>query len=149
MQVSATGVLFIEENESFTSTVKGDTGGKQKIGYGHDLLPGEAFPNGISEEQAEVLLLRDLISVEETLNTLVPSTCTQNQFDALADFTYECGTEALKQLMAHGWSQVTVQLPRWVHARVHGVEQVLPGMVTRREKDVALFNNPNQPMTAA
>lgn len=142
MQLSPYGYTFIQQQEGYTPTVKGDTGGKQEIGYGHDLLPGESFPNGITQLQAGALLREDVAKIEPYLSASVPADCTQNQFDALADFTYECGLGALHQLLAHGWSQVTVQLPRWVHANVGGVETVLEGMVARRAAEIQLFNSP-------
>ena len=142
MQLSSYGYSFIQAQEGFTPAVKGDTGGKQEIGYGHDLLPGESFPNGISILQAIALLHQDVAKIETPVTISVPQYCTQNQFDALIDFTYECGLGALHQLLAHGWSQVTVQLPRWVHANVGGVETVLEGMVARRAAEIQLFNSP-------
>jgi GH24 family phage-related lysozyme (muramidase) len=68
-------------------------------------------------------------------------TLTQGQHDALVDFCYECGDEALTELTAHGQDQVPVQLPRWVHAIVDDVETVLPGMVTRRATEVQWWNS--------
>jgi len=135
MKTSENGYQLIRDEEGFTPVAKGDYG-HQEIGYGHDLLPGESFPDGIDETQGEFLLQHDVAKAEDALNRLIPPTCTQNQFDALIDFTYECGPEAIEQLLNHGWSQVTVQLPRWVHAG----GQVLQGMVTRRQKEIELFN---------
>jgi lysozyme len=142
-QLSPYGYTFIQEQEGFTPTVKGDTGGKQEIGYGHDLTQDDlSYPDGITQPQAAALLREDVAKIEPSLSVSVPADCTQNQFDALADFTYECGLGALHQLLAHGWSQVTVQLPRWVHANVGGVETVLEGMVARRAAEIQLFNSP-------
>jgi lysozyme len=140
MQVDAAGYQFIRDREGLTLTVKGDTGSKQEIGYGHDLLPGESYPNGITEPFAEQLLRADVANVQIHVNAVIPSATTQNQFNALADFCYECGPTALSELVAHGWRQIPFQLPRWVYARVNGVETELPGMVTRRQLEVILFN---------
>ena len=60
MNTDSSGLLFIEQQEGFSPTVTGDTGGKQEIGYGHDLLPGESFPNGISQDDAVQLLSQDV-----------------------------------------------------------------------------------------
>ena len=139
MQTSENGLALIEANEGLVLTVQADTGGKRVIGYGHDLLPGETFPNGITQEQAVCLLNEDVAEWDAAINAL-NWTLTQNQHDALADFTHECGIGALQQLAAHGIAQVPAQLPRWVHAKVRGVEVVLAGMVARRAKEVALWN---------
>jgi GH24 family phage-related lysozyme (muramidase) len=139
MITSENGYQLIRDEEGFSPIAKGDYG-HQEIGFGHDLLPGEAFADGIDRGQGEFLLEHDVAKAEDALNPLVPATCTQNQFDALIDFTYECGGSAVKQLLAHGWDQVTMQLPRWIHAG----GQVLEGMVTRRQKEIALFNEVSQ-----
>ena len=47
-----------------------DNGGKT-IGYGHDLLPGEDFSNGLSEKEALDLLIKDLDSKYDTTNMYV------------------------------------------------------------------------------
>lgn len=139
MQTSVRGISFIADNEGLVLAVEGDAGGKQVIGYGHDLLPGESYPNGIDEPGAYKLLLVDVAKWDLAISAL-GWTLTQNQHDALCDFTHECGVEALRELAAHGISQIAVQLPRWVHAHVKGVLTELPGMVARRAKDVQLFN---------
>ncbi len=143
MQTSLNGYALIRREESLTLTVKGDTGGKQEIGYGHDLLPGESFPEGIDQDKAEQLLQLDVPKCERALNPLISPGCTQNQYDALIDFTYECGPMALSELLSHGWDQVTVQLPHWVHAHVKGVLTELPGMVARRRIEVLMFSTPD------
>jgi lysozyme len=143
MQTSSLGYALIRREEGLTLTVKGDTGAKQEIGYGHDLLPGESFPNGIDQDEAERLLQQDVPKCERALNPLISPGCTQNQYDALIDFTYECGPMALSELLSHGWSQVTAQLPRWVHAHVDGQLVELPGMVARRQIEALMFSTPD------
>ena len=46
MQTSANGIAFIKKNEGLVLKA-GDDVGHQAIGYGHDLLPGESYPNFI------------------------------------------------------------------------------------------------------
>lgn len=52
--------------------------------------------NGITEEEAEVLLRNHLVGVERDINVKIIDkyglTMTQNQFDALVLFSYNCGT---------------------------------------------------------
>ncbi len=137
MQTSVRGVQFIKQNEGFAPDAKGDYG-HEVIGYGHDLLPGESFPNGITEAEADALLGKDVAKVDAAMNAQhLALDLNQNQWDAVADFTFECGTGALVELLAHGVDQIPAQLPRWVHAG----GKVLPGMVARRAAEVALFNS--------
>lgn len=140
MRTSDAGIAMIERFEGFSAHVIGDTGGKQEIGFGHDLLPGESFPDGVTLDEARELLASDVAKVDAALSRYAATAAlTQCQWDALADFTYECGAGALGELLAHGVDHVPEQLPRWVHARVGGAEQELPGMVARRKAEVDLW----------
>ena len=134
MNISPTGIAFIESNESLILLPYNDNG-KQAIGYGHDLLPGESYPEGITQEQAEALLFHDLVPIQTALASLVPPDCTQNQWDALCDFGYNLGVGALKTMLGHGWDQVPVQIPRWNH--ING--QVAAGLTARRANEVKRF----------
>jgi lysozyme len=136
MNTSANGFQFIRNEEGLTLVCKGDYG-HQEIGYGHDLLPGESYTDGIDEATAEALLVEDVDKAENCLNPLIPETCTQNQYDALIDFAFNLGGGALETMLSHGWNQVTEQIPRWDHAG--GV--ILPGLIARRNAEVTLFNS--------
>lgn len=140
MQTDDNGILFIESQEDPSGpmlTVQMDTGGKFQIGFGHQCAS-DAFPDGITEATADVLLAKDVLVCDTAIAGL-GWTLTQNQWNALADFTYECGIGALRQLAAHGQVNVADQLPRWIYADVRGVETVMPGMVKRRAAEVALW----------
>ena len=134
MNISPTGIAFIESNEGLILLPYNDNG-KQAIGYGHDLLPGESYPEGITQEQAEALLFHDLVPIQTALASLVPPDCTQNQWDALCDFGYNLGVGALMIMLEHGWDQVPVQVPRWNH--INGAPA--PGLTDRRNAEAAMF----------
>ena len=141
MQTSENGIAFIKRNEGFSSAVYIDNG-KQCVGYGHDLLPGESFPNGVSLDEADLLLRKDLASrFEPAVNSLIPYTCTQNQFDALCDFAYNLGADDLAVMMSHGWDEVPQQIPRWCYKHVNGQVVRDPGLANRRTAEVDLFNS--------
>jgi len=135
MVTSENGIAFIKRNEGFAAKVYSDNG-HEAIGYGHDLLPGESFLQ-ISQDQADMLLRQDLAArYEPAVNALVPADCTQNQFDALADFAYNLGTASLRMMVGHGWAEIPKQIPYWCH--VAGV--VNPGLQERRHAEVQMFN---------
>ena len=137
MQISSNGLRFLQSNEGFSATVYKDVAGVQTIGYGHKLLPGESFPDGITQDQAQTMLIHDLTFVQNALTVLVPASCTQNQWDALCDFSFNLGVGALKTLLAHGWSEIPTQMLRWDHAG--GVE--VAGLKTRREAEAQMFTS--------
>jgi lysozyme len=137
MQTSENGFNFIKGNEGLVLVISNDVG-HPVIGYGHDLLPGESFPDGISTDQADLLLRKDLASrFEPAVNAVIDPSCTQNQFDALCDFAYNLGTAALRMMIAHGWNEITTEIPYWNH--VGG--QVNDGLTNRRAAEVLLFNS--------
>jgi len=148
MQTSEAGLNFIAGQEWFTPTVKPDCG-HQMCGYGHDLLPGESFPNGITRLQAWILLEDDVAKWDHAI-AAHKLALTQNQWDVLADFTHNLGPGALNMLLAHGLDQVPHQLYHadadgtqhgWIYAKdPHGVEQILAGLVTRRKAEIELWN---------
>lgn len=141
MQTSEKGIAFIKQNEGFVDHVYDDNG-KPAIGYGHDLLPGESFPNGLDESGGDSLLRKeDLLKLESKVNALIPQdvTPTQNQFDALMDFAYNLGPGNLATMLHHGWAQIPTQIPAWCYKHVNGVAVKDKGLAARRAKEVVLF----------
>lgn len=139
MTTSDNGVRFIESNEGYSAHVYNDNG-KQAIGYGHDLQPGESFVAGLTQAEAETLLRKDLAArFEPSVNSLAPW-ANQNQFDALVDFCYNLGPADLATMLHHGQAQVPAQIPAWCYEHVNGVAKKDAGLEARREKEVALFS---------
>jgi lysozyme len=74
---------------------------------------------------------------------LCPPLDTDERVSAIADFSYNCGLGALeastlrRRILAHDWDQVPVELRKWVH----GGGRVLPGLVRRREAEIALLDS--------
>ena len=69
------------------------------VGYGSSCPPemyDHFMANGITEAEADVLLRNHLVDIEKQINTKIIDrnnlTLTQNQFDALVLFSYNCGT---------------------------------------------------------
>lgn len=114
------------------------------IGYGHVILHDEVF-SSLTEEQAEALLAADLIPVERCINNNVDVELTQEQFDALVVFTYNCGNGAfrnstlLKRLNAGEYGQAADQFLLWDKATVDGKHVVLAGLTRRRVAERSLF----------
>ena len=150
MQTSQNGFNFLVSNEGTCLTIKPDNKGPQ-IGHGHDLTPAEQssravhgidISKGITLAQADTILHVDLSTVyEPSVNRLAPQ-ANQNQFDALIDFCYNLGPGDLATMLHHGFNQAPVQIPAWCCAEINGVEQKDPPLVSRRAREVELFNTP-------
>lgn len=104
------------------------------IGYGHtgaDVYKGKK----ITEPAAAALLADDLKRFEKAvLQTGLP--LSQNQFDGLVSFTYNCGAGNLKKLIK-GRNHAQIAEAMLLYTKAAGRE--LPGLVKRRQEERALF----------
>lgn len=140
LSYSDQGLALTEQFEGLRLTAYQDSVGVWTIGYGHtgpDVQPGLT----ITQEQASALLLQDVAGAVAAVNRLVTVPLTQNQFDALVDFTFNVGqgnlasSTLLRELNAGNTAGAAAQFLVWVYAG--GVQ--LPGLVTRRQAEAALF----------
>ena len=98
MRTSDQCIAIIKEDEGFCRYPIWDYS-QWSVGYGtrcpSDMLD-EYKQNGITEAAADTLLRNSLISIEHELNTRMIDhyglSLSQNQFDALVRFSYNCGT---------------------------------------------------------
>lgn len=144
MNLSDNGLKFIKSFEGFSATPYKDTAGKMSIGYGHLMKFGENFDQGISPDQAEVLLAKDVSYAESCVSQYVKVDLTQNEYDALVSFTYNLGGKALagstllKLLNADNFEGAANEFLRWNH--VNG--KVSAGITRRRQAEKDLFLAP-------
>ncbi|MCE5219688.1 MAG: peptidoglycan-binding protein [Clostridium sp.] len=94
--ISPEGIGFIADYESFyAEPYRGLDSQNQTIGYGHVIVSGENFES-LTVEEAKDLLKKDLNSFVDSVNTIILGlSLSQNQFDALVSFAYNCGVTAL------------------------------------------------------
>jgi len=112
------------------------------IGWGH--TQGVCEGMTCTLEQAEVWFQADMAWAQNAVLASVTVPLNQNQFDALVSFTENEGPTAfeestlLRLLNAGDYGAAAAQFPRWVYQS----GQILPGLVTRRSQEAALFNTP-------
>jgi lysozyme len=151
MNVSENGIKLLSELEGRRPHAYLDSGGAPTIGVGHLLTKAERssgkiliggilvrYVNGLSEDQIDQLLRRDLDLTERIVRANIRVPLTQNQYDALVSFTFNTGTTGttLTRLLNEGnYAAVPVQMRRWVHDN----GKVVQGLVNRREKEIALW----------
>ena len=136
----------------FAATPYNNPAGNAAIGYGHLLHDGNVdatdhanYPNPIDQAQANAFLTQDTANAVNAVNKDVKVFLTQDQFDAMVDFTYNEGTDAfakstlLKDLNNNQFGQVPAQLEQWVYGTVNGNVAVIPGLVNRRNDEANLF----------
>lgn len=112
------------------------------IGWGHT--------HGVTEgmtctpEQAEEWFQQDMAWAQSAVLSAVNVPLNQNQFDALVSFTENEGAAAfdrstLLRLLNEGdYIGAASQFSSWVYQ----AGQILPGLVSRRKQEAALFNTP-------
>lgn len=139
MKLSSDGLRLIEESEGLRLSAYRDSVGVWTIGYGHTrgVTPGMAC----DAAQAAAWLLEDVAGAEAAVSRLVTVPLAQGAFDALVDFAFNLGEGALasstllRKLNRGDRAGAAAEFPKWCHAG----NAVLPGLVTRRAKERALF----------
>jgi lysozyme len=143
MQMSEAGLELLKRSEGFRGRTYLDAAGLPTIGYGHQLVHPEFFPNGISETQATAILTNDLRETEQAIARLVKVALSQGQFDALVDFCFNVGagkleaSTLLKDLNSGQYDAAAEQLLRWDHVGA----QEMAGLKTRREAELQLWHS--------
>lgn len=140
------GLALIEEAEGFRRTVY-QSDGKYYIGYGTQCSASD-YPDGVTREQAEMLLREKLSGCETKLNALFDRcniTPTQGQFDALISFTYSLGsgwmsgTSDLKQIVCGEKSAARRETAQAFGEWCHSGGKAQTGLAERRLQEAALY----------
>lgn len=108
------------------------------IGYGH-YGADVSRETSITQEKAEKLLMQDLKKYENCVNAL-NRIWTQNQFDALVSFAFNCGAANLKRLVA---DRDNLQIADAFLLYNKSGGKVLNGLVRRRKAERNLFLKDN------
>ena len=149
LRMSDSGLARIRGSEAFSPRAYDDGAGNPTIGYGHLIRPGENYSAGITQAQADALFRQDVERVVNPALDRITIALTQNQVDALGSFIFNVGTGGfIKNLLSHvnagEIEGVTSRMLQYITGRDarSGRRQVLRGLLTRRQFEVALFKNP-------
>ena len=142
LQYDSTGIDLTKASEGCRLTAYQDSVGVWTIGIGHtgpDVYDGMT----ITEDDAAIILLRDISSAEEAVKRLVTVPLTQGQFDALVDFTFNLGqgnlasSTLLRKLNAGDALGASLEFDRWNKAG----GKVLAGLTIRRDSEEKVFQS--------
>lgn len=137
-QISQNGLNLIKKFEGCRLTAYKCPAGVWTIGYGH--TGGVTSGMKITQKQADDFLFSDCQKFVGYVNNknYVPQTdqLTQNQFDALVSFAFNCGQGSLKTLCAN---RSLTEIAEKMLLYNKGGGKVLAGLVRRREEERALF----------
>lgn len=147
LAISADGLALIEEWEGFSSEAY-QSGGQWYIGYGTG-CEAASYPEGITQNEAEELLLETLEEMGNTLSAWLEEhgvAPTQAQFDALLSFTYNLGEgwmtedcELVDLLTGSPDSWTDIGLVNALGVWCHTGGAVNDGLVQRRIREACLF----------
>ncbi len=141
MKTSQKGLDLIKKFEGFSNKEYICPAGKVTIGYGHVILPNENFPLPITRLEGELLLKKDLVPKELSLNRFLKVKLSQNQFDALISLIYNIGITNFKQstlikfINNRLFDKIPDQFRRWKY--INKVES--KGLLNRREEEIKLW----------
>lgn len=142
--LSDAGINLIKQFEGYSATPYADPVNIPTIGYGTIRYPDgrkvSLSDEPITEQQAIEYLRHDAHSAELAVDSLCRDTITQNQFDALVSFAYNCGNNALKtstllKRVNSGTGDIRAAFVMWNKAD----GKVLRGLTIRRNKEADLY----------
>ena len=136
MKTSQRGIDLIKQFEGCRLESYVCPAGKLTIGYGHtgpDVKPNMM----ISQAQAEALLVSDLQRFEKAVEK-TGLDLTQNEFDSLVSFAYNCGEGNMRKLVKN---RTLVEIAAKITSYNKGGGKELPGLTKRRKAEQALFRD--------
>ncbi len=138
--ITKEGIDFIKLWEKLMLKVYDDGYGYLTIGYGH--LWKKGTPQSITEAQALELLRKDLYHAESSVIRNTKIFLTNNEFDALVSFVFNCGSGAyqrstLRQKLNRDEprKEVANEFLKWIRAG----GRVSRGLLRRRIKEAEMF----------
>lgn len=145
-QISRAAIDLIKRFEGYRAKSARLADGRWTIGYGHTLTAREGAE--VSEQDAEALLLYDLIAVAHAVNESIYTPLNQNQFDALCCFAFNIGVEnfrrssVLRRINEGQMLQAACGMELWRKADFEGERIVIDALVRRRAAEKTLFLTP-------
>ena len=150
MRTGPDGLSLIERYEGY-SDQRYELNGRTYIGYG-TACAADAYPDGITREEAEELLREALGKCESSINSFCDRsglTPTQEQFDALVSFTFTLGdgwlsgTSDLVQIVRGDRSATRLETARAFGVWCHIGGKANTALAQRRLEEAALYLDGN------
>ena len=144
--ITQEGLDLIKRFEGFSPKVYVCPAGYRTIGYGHVVRPGENF-SVIQEDYAEEILARDVQSAERSVLNLIKVSLSDEQFNALVSFTFNCGGAALqrstlrRKVNREEHEDVPEELLKWCR----GGGKILKGLLRRRQAEADMYSDGTMP----
>lgn len=139
--LSEDGFKFIKRWEGYMPFVYEDAGGRQTIGFGHLMKPGDRIAQPLIGDEAHRLLEKDVAEAERAMkrNLFVPFV--QGQWDALTSWTFNLGEKALRtsQLREYANMELHNRVPNQIRRWVFVKKERLRGLIARRNEEAVMY----------
>ncbi len=148
MKTSREGLDLIKGFEGLELVAYEDAAGVLTIGYGHTSMAGPPLVTEgmiITEQEANDMLVRDVVKYEQAVTRYLTRAPTQHEFDAMVSLCYNIGPDnfsrssVLKYFNAGDKGQAAASFALWNKAG----GKVLKGLVTRRAAEAKHFRTPD------
>ncbi len=145
-QVSRAAIALLKRFEGLRRHAARLDDGRWTIGYGHTRTARAGAE--VDEQDAEALLLYDLISVSHAVNEWTYAPLNQHQFDALVSFAFSIGLRnfrqslTLRRLNEGKMVEAALAMELWRRADFEGERIVIDSLVRRRAYEKTLFLKP-------
>ena len=139
-QYSGKGYALTKDMEGCRLIAYQDPVGIWTIAWGHT-GPDEFEGLVITQDYADKLLAKDIQKAVDHVNSVVHADITQEEFDALVDFSYNLGvgrldhSTLLKKLNAGDHIGASQEFEKWIYAG----GKILSGLIKRRGAEKSLF----------
>lgn len=150
MEISQKGLNLIKRYEGCVLHPYLDQGGTPTIGWGMTYYPNTGKKVSmndatLTQEQADTYFLEMVQPYCNAVLEVVTVPLTQNQLDALTDFSYNLGNEAFRQstLLQHINNHAVVEEDFTIYSHANG--KVLVGLLNRRKAEYTLFITADTP----
>lgn len=145
MKLSPAGAQLIQEFEGLFLNAYKDPIGVVTIGWGHTNVDPPYFKMGDKWTKAQCLnvFYTDMVRYEDGVKRLVKVPLSQNQFDALVSFTYNCGegnlgkSSLLRKVNNRDFEGAANSFADWNKAG----GRVLAGLTRRRAAEALMFRS--------
>ena len=149
-EINAAGLKLLETDEGLRLQIYKDIAGRDTIGYGHLIKPGEDFSEGITQEKAESLLKSDITIAENIVSKFIRTTLNDNQFSALVNLVFNEGYtplidtigRCLNKIIDPDYSMAADAFLLWNKAHINGELVTVTALTARREREKQLFLTP-------
>jgi len=147
-EIPIQAIEFIKKEEGCILHIYRDIAGYPTIGIGHLIKKGEDFAKGLTEEEADELLRKDLLFTAASIMRLITVTLTDNQYSALLSFAFNVGTGALQastlrsKLNREEYMSAADEFLKWCWAGGRKLKALYNRRI--RERNLFLSGEPNE-----